>query len=337
MELNILNNPKGSIPPRIEDFLESLAGPTIIHLSGLDASRVRVLVTLSHGNEPSGLRAIHRWMQEKTRPSVDIVIILGAVKAALTDPIFYYRHLPSQRDLNRCFSPPYPSQDPQGQLAKKIVEHIRSLKPEAVVDMHNTSGSSRPFAVTCSDDSQHLALAGLFVDTVLMTRLRVGSLMEQELGSPLVTIEVGGSKNPDSARVAWEGVQRYFLDQNLYTPKDTPTLLNNPLRLEICSQCRIDYAAAALEQFDLTVREDIEKFNFTPIDTNEMIGWMGDEELTHIQVLKEGQISSPKEFFEVREGKIYPKCPMQLFMATTRADIAATDCLFYFIPESKES
>ena len=56
-------------------------------IPGRDSSRTRVLVTLSHGNEPSGVEAVHGWLQAEQVPAVNVVVILGAVQAALLEQI----------------------------------------------------------------------------------------------------------------------------------------------------------------------------------------------------------------------------------------------------------
>ena len=128
--LNVWEQPGSEdIAPRINDFLRSLPGPMAIHVAGRDPTRCRVLVTLSHGNEPSGLEAVHRWLLSGRQPAVNIVVIFGAVAAAAAEPLFFHRMLPGERDLNRCFSPPYSEE--QGQLAQAILAHIRNQQPEA--------------------------------------------------------------------------------------------------------------------------------------------------------------------------------------------------------------
>ncbi len=61
--LSVLQAPdRDDVAPRVTEFLQGLPGPVAIHLPGEDAHRSRVLVTLSHGNEPSGLEALHQWL-----------------------------------------------------------------------------------------------------------------------------------------------------------------------------------------------------------------------------------------------------------------------------------
>lgn len=320
---------RDEIAPRVNEFLQNLPGPVAIHLPGEDSSRTRVLVTLSHGNEPSGLEAVHEWLLSGEVPTVNIVVILGAVDAALAEPLFFFRQLPGQRDLNRCFNPPY--KDRQGQLAQSILRHIRQQDPEAVVDMHNTSGSSAAFSVTIGDTPTQRSLVSQFVDRLIVTDLRLGSLMEQDLGCPVVTIEAGGSQDEASEVVAREGLRNFFTNDDLYAETDGVAIFRHPLRLELAQHSRIDYAERALHDRDITVRADIEHFNFAPIDPDDLLGWLDEDGLSHLIIGSDYQPHEVSEFFRVEEGKLYPARHMRLFMATTRPDIAASDCLFYFV------
>jgi len=317
------------IAPRVNEFLQNLPGPVAIHVQGRDTSRTRVLVTLSHGNEPSGLEAVHQWLLAAETPAVNIVVIFGAVEAARAEPLFFHRQLPGQRDLNRCFNPPY--QDAQGELAVAILRHIRELQPEAVVDMHNTSGSSAAFAVSIGDSPGQCSLVALFVERMIVTDLRLGSLMEQDLACPIVTIETGGSLDETSLVVARRGLRRYFNDEHLFGDAEHVTLFRHPLRLELAPQSRIDYAERPLHDRDITVRSDIEHFNFAPVDASEPLGWLDMDGLEHLQIGSDTHPHAVDEFFRVEEGVLYPRRHMRLFMATTRPDIAASDCLFYFV------
>ena len=325
MELNHWRDPApGSIEPRVGDFLHALPGPTAIHVTGEDSSRSRVLVTLSHGNEPSGLEAVHRWLRSGRKPRVDVAIVLGGVEAARVEPMFYFRMLPGQRDLNRCFGPPFA--DAPGQVAEAMLRYIRAQTPEAVIDLHNTSGSNPAFSVTIGDSPEQRALSGLFAEMAVVTDLRLGSLMEQDFGCPVVTIEAGGSRDDTASRVASAGIERYFHREDVYANPAPVTVLEHPFRLELRPHARIDFSDRPLPARDLTVRADIERLNFAPIGTDEPLGWTSD-----LEALRIGTDVDVAAFFRVRDGQLYAARPMRLFMATTRADIAAADCLFYFV------
>ncbi len=328
--LNPIRDPRPEqIPGRVNEFLQALPGPSAIYLTGEDTSRTRVLVTLSHGNEPSGLEAVHHWLQDGRKPTVNVVIILGAVEAALAEPLFFHRQLPGCRDLNRCFNPPY--KDRQGQLAQSMLRTIRELEPEAVVDLHNTSGSSDAFSISIGDCPDRRALAARWVDRLIITDLRLGSLMEQDLGCPVITVEAGGSLDEAADVVAHEGIARFFLEDELLRPPEKLTLLRHPLRLELAAHSRIDYADRPLHDRDIVVRHDIERFNFAPVDHGDMLGWLDSQGLEHLQIGSDYQPHDVDEFFRVEQGQLYPRQHMRLFMATTRPDIAASDCLFYFV------
>ena len=109
----------------VEAFFRSLGGPTCFFLTGEDNTRTRAFVTLLHGNEPSGVMALFRWLKSARRPAVNVVCIVASITTALDEPLFTHRMLPRARDLNRCFRPPFDVA--QGALAEEILEilHLR--------------------------------------------------------------------------------------------------------------------------------------------------------------------------------------------------------------------
>ena len=332
MELKVWKSPKAEdIPASLQEFLTQLAVPTAIHLPGEDPHRTRVLVTLTHGNEPSGVQALHPWLKEGKTPKVNIVIILGSIRAALTEPIFYHRQLPGVRDLNRCFNPPY-ERDQQGRLALAILEHIRKARPEAVVDMHNTSGTSGPFAVTFNHNPRKQALASLFVEHLIVSKIRLGALMEQDPELPIVTLEAGGSDDPASPIMARRSIERYFMTDDLFS--NTLPIMNyeDPLRLEIKPSFTLSYSDQALPEADVTICKNVESFSFNLVDTNNLLGWIKKDIEEYFTIRQSQQTYRARDFFQ-RDGQgcLRPKRAMRLFMATNRPDIAVADCLFYFI------
>ena len=128
------------------EFLHLLPGPTHIYISGKNPLRARAVVTLSHGNEPSGLQAIFEVLKRRIEPAVDIHCFIPSVDAAKQAPGFIYRTLPHHRDFNRCFKPPFDS-DEQGLLALELLQSVQAIAPECLIDIHNTSGSSPTIAI----------------------------------------------------------------------------------------------------------------------------------------------------------------------------------------------
>ena len=329
--IRVWSNPRPcEVAPGVNSFLQQLGGPVLINLDGEDSTRTRVLVTLSHGNEPSGLEAVHQWLLSGEKPVVNVVVLLGAVRAALLQPLFYYRQPPGERDLNRCFDSP--GGDEQGKLASEMLQHIHARQPEALVDLHNTSGLSPAFAVTLGDTPEIRSLVSLFVQHMIVTDLRLGSLMEQSLGCPLVTIEAGGAQDASSTRVAAMGVRRYFTARDVLDKRGELKTFHRPLRLELREHSRLGFAGQALPGHDITLRADIEKFNAKSLLRQDMIGWLAADGLSHLEVRSDaGQPRQVEDYFKVEQGRLFPLQAMRLFMATTRPDVAASDCLFYFL------
>jgi predicted deacylase len=168
-------------------WLANLGGAVRIDVPGVERGRSRALVTLLHGNEPSGFRALHGWLGTNPRPAVDLCCFVMSVGSALLEPRFTHRMPPGTRDLNRCFEAP--GGDEPGRMAEALLGELRELAPEAIIDLHNTSGEGPAYGVTTRLDDARLALTSLFSSHLILTDLRLCSLMEAtEDLCPTVTI-----------------------------------------------------------------------------------------------------------------------------------------------------
>ncbi|GGW95833.1 hypothetical protein GCM10007391_32500 [Alteromonas halophila] len=315
----------------LEGFLLSLGGPSLLTFLGLDSSRCRVVVTLLHGNEPSGLRAVLALAQERLIPAVTCHVIIASTAAAATRPRFSHRMLPGQEDLNRCFGPG--GESAQFQLAGAIKACIAKLNPECVVDLHNTSGSGPDFSVSISGDNAHQALASCFTSRMIVTDLRLGSLMEQSFSGPVVTIEAGGAKDALADETAVCGLRTLFTEPDIYALKHRVELLHYPRRLELQPGSTIAYLDGPDSATSVCLRTDIESLNFgyTPAGTH--LGWVRENGLSDFRLDdRRAELSS---YFCVEDHCLFTAVPLQLFMVTTIADIARSDCLFYFIHEKR--
>lgn len=319
----------------VEEFLRLLGGPTCFFISGDDDSRCRALVTLLHGNEPSGAMALHRWLRSAERPAVNLVCIVASVAAALETPLFSHRMLPRARDLNRCFRPPF--EDAQGALAEEILEILRMHHPEAVVDMHNTSGSGPSFGVCTHMDRHHDALVSIFTQRLIVSRLDLGALMDiSEHSYPTVTVEVGGRLDEEAHELAYEGMSRYFAASSVLDEADTDwglELLRDPIRLELNDHVTLTYADEPRNNYDITLRLDIEHHNFGGVTPDTLLGWAGGRERDLFSALDAGGRCAVTRLVRIEEGKLYPAQPLKLFMITNNAAIAEADCLFYAVAD----
>lgn len=346
--MDLVEEPKNEIgkiftwidPPTIDignsaiEFLNALPGPTHIHLKGKDSTRSRAVVTLLHGNEPSGLFAIFELLKRGIKPAVDAHFFILNVDAAKQAPNFIYRMLPQHKDMNRCFREPFGESEPE-LIAKNLLEKLRQLQPECVIDIHNTSGSSPSFGVTTFMNKRHDALVSLFTHRMIVTDLKLGSLMEiSDTMMPAVTIECGGAQDLESNTMAIEGLSRYLtLDNVLEKQYGDMTLefFHNPMRLELHEDKDIVFGDHCLLEEGVTLLPSVENYNFGFVDTTTHLGFVSGE-LSNTLTLKD---YSGKEritdYFELHDDKLYPRKKIKLFMVTSNPEIARKDCLFYLV------
>lgn len=335
---NFIQNPNpDSVSDSAEQWLKQLAGPTIIHQKGIDTSRTRVICTLLHGNEPSGIKAIHRWIKSGKTPTTNAVFIIPSVAAALYGELYEHRVIPGERDLNRCFQAPYET-DNQGKLAHGILEVLTHYQPEAVIDMHNTSGNGPAFAVSISDDEKHLALTSLFTEHLIITPLKLGALMEiSEFLYPTITLECGGRLEQASHQVAYDGIQHYLSVENIFDTAQTNNIevFHNPFRLELNPECSIAYAEQAQTDATLTLPSNIEQLNLGVTSENTFLGWVNSNELSDVFLMDtDAKSETLSKTLKICDQQLITKSALKLFMITTNPKIAKMDCLCYFVPQN---
>ena len=335
--LQIIENPTAALcGDSAEDFLRNLGAPSALFLPGADAGRCRAFVTLLHGNEPSGLLALRRWLTEGRQPAVNVLAIVASVATALTPPLLSHRMLPGTRDLNRCFRPPFA--DAPGQLAQGILHLLDAHAPEAIVDMHNTSGSGPAFGVVNHADPQHDALIALFTRRLIVSGLQLGALMELSTPQrPVVTAEVGGRADARAHQVAWEGLERYLLaDSVLRTPAPGSVeleVLRHPIRVELREGVALGYGELPRPDCDITLRLDIERYNFGTVDDSICLGWTDADPRDVFRAVDSDGRCAVSTLLQARGGRLMPARPMKLFMITGNAEIARADCLCYAVAD----
>lgn len=317
------------------EFLRRLQGPTWITIKGRDSSRARAIVTLLHGNEPSGLKAVHRIIKERFVPETDLVIVVASVNAALYPPLLSHRYLPWEDDLNRCFIDPQNTN--QKKLAAEIVQNLVELAPEAIVDTHNTSAHSEPFAVANNDLDSTLQISQMFTHKLVVIDQKLGTLIERAVGSsPVVTVEFGGFMDPRADLLAYESLCTFISRHNLFNAEREPgQILRHPIRLEIEEHREIHYSSSVQDDADLTVINTIDQLNFQHVLAGTSIGWMGRSGMEGLKALNAIGEDLIHEFFHDVSGFLTIKQEMTIFMATTDPYIARKDCLLYFTPVRK--
>jgi hypothetical protein len=323
---------RADIPQSVADFLRVLAGPTWIHVPGRDRTRTRAVTTLIHGDEPSGLRAVHGWLRSGEQPAVDSILFVGEVQAALAPPGFAHRMLPGRVDLNRCFRLPFAGKE--GALAAELLEKLRAARPEALIDLHNNSGHNPAYGVGLSVETSLLALTALFGRRYVHTDLRLGALVEATHEEfPSLTVECGRAGDPLADAVARAGLDQYLAADRVFepqSPRPTMEVLEAPVRVTLCPGVRVAFADAPSPGVDLTVARDIDRHNFEMVAPGSPLGWVADG-VWPVAARDAGGIDIARELFEVREGVLRARRSLIPIMMTTDARAAESDCLFYAV------
>jgi hypothetical protein len=318
------------------EFLRTLPGPTHIHIHGKNRQRSRAVATLLHGNEPSGLFAIHDVLRQKIRPLIDMHFFILNVDAAKQSPGFIYRMLPHHKDLNRCFNAPFDDSD-EDELAQALLGELARLSPESLIDIHNTSGSSPSFGVTTFMDELHDSLVSLFTHRLIVTDLRLGALMEvSDAMMPTVTIECGGAQDRESNLLATEGLIRYMtIDNVLGNDHSDMTLefFHNPIRMELVAGSDIAFGDHRLVRDGVTLLPDIENFNFGFVDPENLLGFVSGELPANLSAKRINGEQCVSDYFRLEGEELYPRQRLKLFMVTSNPEIARKDCLFYFVED----
>ena len=317
----------------VEDFLVKLGEPTFLWLPGLDTTRTRAVSTLLHGNEPSGVRALHRWIKDGQQPQVNLLCFIGAIEAALTEPFFSHRCAPEGKDLNRCFRSPF--EGPEGSIAQAMLQELHQAQPEALIDLHNTSGRSPAYGVSTLNREIQETLTGIFCDHLIVTDLRLGTLMEAtEYDWPTVTIEAGGANDPQADELAYCGFTRYALAKDFSDSPSSITVVHHPIRVELQKDATVAYGHAPVPNVDLTLLPDVDRLNFGLWSKQEMLGWVGKHGLEVLWAKNAMGQNLSSAIFSVQNGELRLAHPSRLMMVTTNPEIAQSDCLFYILPDS---
>ncbi|MGH8469986.1 MAG: succinylglutamate desuccinylase [Gammaproteobacteria bacterium] len=319
------------LPGSVEHWLRELDRATLLRVPGRDRSRVRIVTTLLHGNEPSGVRAVHAWLRSGVAPATDVVFYIGSVEAALAAPPWSHRALPHARDANRCFSPPFWGLE--GERARELIERLEAARPEALLDLHNNSGRSPAYGVGTVADAAHLGLTGLFADRYMLSDLRLGTLIEAtERFTASIVVECGRAQDPVADAVALAGLERYLSVEDLSVRAErwqAMEILHRPIRVRVHPDVRLAFGDAPVEGANLTVRSDIDRHNFDPVEPGIVLGWLGPPGTWPFDARGGDGVEVSAELFTSADGLVRIRRAMVPVMMAVSAAIARSDCLFY--------
>ncbi|MBL4940705.1 MAG: succinylglutamate desuccinylase/aspartoacylase family protein [Colwellia sp.] len=345
-EINYLQDPSWQdLHADYVQFLLSMSGPTVIDITGKNTSKCRVINTLLQGNEPSGLIALHRWLttrDEQKLPVTNLRFIICSVEAASKNPLFSRRFIENTRDLNRCFGKQAKANanedEQQGSYERALLieQVIREVKPEMVIDLHNASSPGPTFSVSSIITTETLSIASFFCQTLILSDLQIGALMEQNFACPFITIECGGNSDEQAHEVAFAGISHIAACKQIgYIHQEKNVeVIYRPLRLQTKSNIKLSFAEHDEGYRGVTLKNNIEYFNFGGAQQDEMIGWTDGDGIENLQLVDNKGNNVINEYFYTRENQLVCKQNLRLFKATNNKQAALNDCLFYVVKHS---
>jgi len=317
-------------------FLMTLTGPTVIDVSGIDETRCRVFTTLLHGDEPSGLIAMHRWLtgnDELPIPNTNVRFIICSVEAANISPLFSRRYLDGGKDINRCFSDN--NTGGCGFCTRALLREkaIKEVKPEILVDLHNCAGSGPAFAVAPIITPEVLSITSYFCQTIILSGLQLGSLMERKFDCPMIAVRCGGSNDEQSHHIAYQGLKQLTLNEQSkgFDQNRAVDIIYNPLRLELKPHTSLSYGDHDEGVIGVCIKLNIEQLNYGISRKDQMIGWVDDKGLSNFELINEHGVNVISDYFSCRKNILTFEVDIHIFMATENRSIALNDCLFYVV------
>ena len=314
-------------------FLLSLTGPTIIDVCGRNTEQTHVIITLINGDEPTGLLAIHRWLTERDlteKPATNIRIIICSVEAALCSPMLRMAHVYDAIPLTQCFGVEF--NHGFFKRAKTIEHAIRSVNPCSVTSLHNTQGFSPAFACASSLNNQAVSIAQSFVETIILSDQMPDRLLTLSFDCPNVAIYLGCSEDPQSSEVAYNGIINLVNSEIVYAANSSANVLLYPKKLVLAPGSHLSFNDTDMGNEGLTLREDIEQFNFRIVKAGQHLGWLDENGLSNITLIDHLNNVCTEQYFSTRFNQFITATNLIIFMASSSKQTSLSqDFLFYVI------
>jgi hypothetical protein len=97
----------------------------------------------------------------------------------------------------------------------------------------------------------------------------------------------------------------------------------------LVGEASVGFSHNRLPTTDITLNADIEQLNRQKTSPGEFLGWCDPNQPIPLQAIDEKGVEQIDKLIEQKNGCLFAKQSMQLFMATTILEIATRDCLFY--------
>jgi len=323
-ELNTL--PENFLSARVEDLFSMLKKPTLIHLQGKNRQPV-FICTLLHGNETTGFYALQNLLKQyqQTELPRSISVFIGNVEAAKNNQ----RRLDRQVDFNRIWPGTHEHFLAEAHMMKQITEIMEQKKPFASIDIHNNTGCNPHYGCINKLDSQYLALAGLFSNTVVYFTSPKGvqSSAFAEF-CPAVTLECGQSGEAGGIDHATK-----YLD-TILTLDEMPAVVPDHIHL-YHTVARVfipeGYSFGFSDDATINLHSEIESYNFRSLKPGTVFATIEPESSAYLQAFDDDEREVGRDYFEYIDNDIALRKAIMPAMLTTDTTVIRQDCLCYLM------
>lgn len=329
MKLNIVN----SVPTKLfeiesHEILQVFDGPTLIHLKSKSDKPALYISTLLHGNETTSFYVMQKFLQDKKEGHLerDIIIFVGNVYSAAQKE----RMLNNQPDFNRIWN----GHDSEaGEIASQVTKYAQENNIFASIDIHNNTGHNPYYACVNRTDNDFIALASLFAPYVVyFTEPHEVQSMAFSKFVPAVTLECGIPGVEEGVDYVTSYLNKVYdlnsLSEVQYN-KDKLSVYQTKARLMLNRDISLDYHFNPHGKNDVSLRSDIDDFNFRELRPTEVIALAKKQE--DIFVLDNNNEDVTQEYLAFDNQQVSLKKEVVPSMLTTDGEIALKDCLGYFM------
>ena len=320
--------PNGLLDIPVEHLHTLVPAPSLFHLPGKRPEALFVSVLL-HGNEPTGFLAVQKLLQKyqgQTLPR-NLTLFFGNTQAAG----FNQRRLDHQSDFNRIWPGTPLSESPETEWAQQICDVMRQRGVFASIDVHNNTGLNPHYACINKLDDAFLHLGALFGRLLVYFThpkgVQSGAFAEF---CPAVTLECGRPDQPYGVEHAYQFINSCL---NLQAFPDHPVAKQDIDIYHTVAQVTIDDSinfAFDDSCADLSLNQDLERMNFTEIQSGTVLGEVKGSRMPLIAKDNDGKVIT-EQFFKLEDGQLQIIKPTMPSMLTLNQRVIRQDCLCYLM------
>ena len=320
------------------EVLRALGQPTLIRVPGAGTQAPRVISALLHGDEVTGLQAALRILRGRRTYPFDLYVLLGNVPAALAGAGFAHRYLDDQEDFNRVWGLTEVD-TPLRQAAQEILDRLRAVGLESLVDVHNNTGDNPFYAILTRNRPEVVNLATLFTTTLLYWDLGAHTLMEAlEDDCAAIAVECGLPGRPQSLAFALDALRRYLGEPPLVTDRIVREydLLGGLRKVVVADDVRFRFGGAPGDDVELALDADADVHNFVAIPPGHLLGRVrvdGTPPRMPLRATDPAGRDVTDEVFAIEGDALRTRIAATPVMMTRTVEAARKDCLFYLADE----